>query len=394
MSEQLVAFEAPAAEDFALYGVDANVQIHEGDKLGWNAGNVRPMLDDDDFAGIAKESRSNVGGAAGAVLVEVMVSGRCEDAIAGLTSDQQVGAVVYALDHNSLTLSSATSPTPVGKVKKFIRTGRGVFAFNAIGLDPGADVAAALAHAEEVDNPHETTLALASTQGGFLVEELTGVGPWAQAEDSDVIILDAGDAETLTIASAVAREGRPLLIVKDNAADRIVTLAAAAGNINGAATFALPGGAQRVSALLVSDGADWHVVAQGFGLAAVLAHVAAVTGNPHSVTLEQASIAGGHKIAEISGVGPWALVDEDVDIVLIDAGDAETLTIPGAETRAGRPLTILKTNAADRVITIATDGASLINGAATLAMAGGAERPMQILISDGTNYFAPTLVPA
>jgi len=78
------------------------------------------------------------------------------------------------------------------------------------------------------------------------------------ATDS-VILADATAAAfTVTLPSAVGIAGRQYTIKKVDSSANAVTIASAAGNIDGAATKTLS--AQWQAARVVSDGANWFVV--------------------------------------------------------------------------------------------------------------------------------------
>lgn len=92
-------------------------------------------------------------------------------------------------------------------------------------------------------------------QGGFITPLATKAADYTLTTSDGVILANA--LMTATLPSAVTAGAGRRFTVRNIHASAVVTLAAAAGNINGGATVAIAAGA---SATVVSDGANWWVI--------------------------------------------------------------------------------------------------------------------------------------
>lgn len=105
--------------------------IYEGAAVGIVAGSghARPLVAADKFAGFAELTANNSAGAAAAINVRVIDSGKIQLPIASLVATS-VGAAVYASDDDTFTLVS-TSNTKIGTVTRFVSAGVGIVDFKA-----------------------------------------------------------------------------------------------------------------------------------------------------------------------------------------------------------------------------------------------------------------------
>lgn len=117
--------------DIQEYGVIASDIIYEGAMVGLNgSGHARPLVADDPFAGFAIAKADNSTGAAAAINVRVQKRGAVKFSISGLAITD-VGKDVFASDDDVMTLTQGTN-TRIGYVERFISTGVGVVAFQAV----------------------------------------------------------------------------------------------------------------------------------------------------------------------------------------------------------------------------------------------------------------------
>ena len=99
--------------------VAANARIFSGALVGKSAGYYRQLVAGDVFAGAALMGANNIGGAASAVNVHVRAAGTLVMAVAGVTGPTDEGAIVYAIDDNSFTLTSAGN-SAIGKIIRHV----------------------------------------------------------------------------------------------------------------------------------------------------------------------------------------------------------------------------------------------------------------------------------
>ena len=98
--------------------------------------------------------------------------------------------------------------------------------------------------------------------GDFTVVPYTAPSTWPYtiAAADYVVLIDTSVARTTILPSAVTNPGR-VLIIKDNvgsAATNNVTVASAAGNVDGAASYTMNINWQSIT--VVSNGTNWRVV--------------------------------------------------------------------------------------------------------------------------------------
>lgn len=105
--------------------------IYEGAAVGVVAasGHARPLVAGDEFAGFAEQKADNSGGAAAAIMVDLIKSGEIELAVAGAVITD-VGQPVYAGDDDTFSFNPADGSF-IGFVKRFVSSGKVVVDFNA-----------------------------------------------------------------------------------------------------------------------------------------------------------------------------------------------------------------------------------------------------------------------
>ncbi len=100
-------------------GVTAAAVVIQGAYLSKPAdGYVNPAIVSEAFAGIAKESKTG-GAADGDVVVQVDREGLVKDDVVGATAVGDEGALVYAIDDDTLTLTASTN-VPMGRVEQWL----------------------------------------------------------------------------------------------------------------------------------------------------------------------------------------------------------------------------------------------------------------------------------
>lgn len=101
---------------------------------------------------------------------------------------------------------------------------------------------------------------LDTTSQVFPLNARTVTTTYTMAPRDRVILADgSGGAFTVTLPTPVGKKGQQALTVKRIGAAGNITIATAAGTIDGAATVTLA--AQYALRTVVSDGANWHVIA-------------------------------------------------------------------------------------------------------------------------------------
>jgi hypothetical protein len=100
------------------------------------------------------------------------------------------------------------------------------------------------------------------TAGAQVLGRASVTTTYAVAAAVSTVFADAtGGAFTVTLPSAVANAGRIIRIKRTSTANNTVTVASAAGNVEGAATYGgLSGNGPRPSATFASDGTNWWLV--------------------------------------------------------------------------------------------------------------------------------------
>ncbi len=113
------------------YPVIASDIIYRGAAVGENgSGYARPLVAADRFLGFAYQQADNSAGAAGAINVKVYTKGTIELPIASIAITANDRPVVYASDDDTFTLTASTN-TPIGTVRRWVRTGVALVAFDA-----------------------------------------------------------------------------------------------------------------------------------------------------------------------------------------------------------------------------------------------------------------------
>jgi len=172
------------------FPVVASDIIYEGAAVGLvdASGHAQPLAAANKFVGFAEFKADNSAGAAAAITVNVIESGKIELAVSGAVITD-VGQPVYASDDDTFTFNPADGPF-IGRVHRFVSAGVVVVDFNApVFGDPWA---------------HKTKR-----------ETLTGIKTF-DAEDSGKLfcVTDAGDADALTLpAIATGLDGITILAV-------------------------------------------------------------------------------------------------------------------------------------------------------------------------------------
>jgi hypothetical protein len=110
--------------------------IYEGAAVGDNgSGYARPLAAGDPFRGFCIENVDNSTGSAGDKRVKVKKQGEIVLPITSLAITD-VGKPVYASDDDTFTLTASTN-THIGRVVRWIATGSGVIAFDAVRAGAG-----------------------------------------------------------------------------------------------------------------------------------------------------------------------------------------------------------------------------------------------------------------
>lgn len=115
------------------YPVVASDIIYEGAAVGLNAGNARPLVAGDAFAGFAEAPVDNSAGAAGDKRVRVKERGKIEVPVTGVTGITDVGSSVYASDDDTFTLT-ATGNSLIGTVVRHVSGTTAVVSYKAAHL--------------------------------------------------------------------------------------------------------------------------------------------------------------------------------------------------------------------------------------------------------------------
>jgi len=101
------------------------------------------------------------------------------------------------------------------------------------------------------------------SQGSILLKTVSKVfadSPYSVANSDNIIFCNAtGGNMTVTLPSAVTFASRTLTVKRTNTTANTVTVGSAAGTIDGAATYIIPGGTLN-SITVVSDGTNWYII--------------------------------------------------------------------------------------------------------------------------------------
>lgn len=166
------AFETGSRNEIPVIASDI---IYEGAAVGIVAGSghARPLAAADRFAGFAEAKADNSAGAAAAINVRVIESGKIQLSVTGAVITDG-GQPVYATDDDTFTFLP-TSAVFVGFVHRFVSSGVAVVAFDALNYqDPYGDRS--------------------------VRETLSGVKTFDAQDTGKVFFVDAdGDADALTL---------------------------------------------------------------------------------------------------------------------------------------------------------------------------------------------------
>ena len=131
------AFEGGSRNEIPVIASDI---VYEGGAVGVviASGHARPLAATDRFAGFAEAKADNAAGAAAAINVRVVESGKIQLSVSGAVITD-VGQPVYATDDNAFTFTP-TAAVFVGFVHRFVSSGVVVVAFDALNYrDPYGD---------------------------------------------------------------------------------------------------------------------------------------------------------------------------------------------------------------------------------------------------------------
>jgi hypothetical protein len=102
------------------------------------------------------------------------------------------------------------------------------------------------------------TVTTSLSSGALVLGRASVTTTYAVAAGVSTVFADAtGGIFTVTLPSAVSNGGRIIQVKRTSTANNTVTVASAAGNVEGAATYALSGNNQRPFATFASDGTNW-----------------------------------------------------------------------------------------------------------------------------------------
>jgi len=181
------AFELGTRNDFAVIAADI---IYEGAAVGIVAasGHAQPLANPNRFAGFAEAKADNSAGAAAAINVRVVESGKIQLAVTGAVITDG-GQPVYATDDDTFTFNPVAGVF-VGFVHRFVSAGVAIVAFDALNYqDPWA---------------HYTVREL-----------LSGVKTFDAEDTGKLFVVDsAGDGAALTLpAIATGLDGLTIMAV-------------------------------------------------------------------------------------------------------------------------------------------------------------------------------------
>jgi len=131
------AFEGGSRNEIPVIASDI---VYEGAAVGVviGTGHARPLAATDRFAGFAEAKADNAAGAAAAINVRVVESGKIQLSVTGAVITD-VGQPVYATDDNAFTFVP-TAAVFIGFVHRFVSSGVVVVAFDALNYrDPYAE---------------------------------------------------------------------------------------------------------------------------------------------------------------------------------------------------------------------------------------------------------------
>ena len=139
------AFEGGSRNEIPVIASDI---IYEGAAVGIvpASGHAQPLVSTDRFAGFAEAKADNAAGAAAAINVRVVESGKIQLSVSGAVITD-VGQPVYATDDNAFGFTPVAAAF-VGFVHRFVSSGVVVVAFDALNyVDPHANRSVRATHA-------------------------------------------------------------------------------------------------------------------------------------------------------------------------------------------------------------------------------------------------------
>lgn len=98
----------------------ANDIVYAGAAVGESTttGTGRPLAGGDNFMGFCNEKCDNTGGSAADKFIKMYDEGDVELTVTGVDNINDYEAAVYAIDDDTFTLTSSTTHTKIGKVKR------------------------------------------------------------------------------------------------------------------------------------------------------------------------------------------------------------------------------------------------------------------------------------
>ena len=113
-----------AHPDYNELPIIADDIVYAGAAVGESttSGTYRPLSGGDTFAGFAVEKCDNAGGAASAKRIKLLSTGTVLLTVTGVDNANDVDAAVYASDDDTFTLTSTTTNTQIGKVRRVVST--------------------------------------------------------------------------------------------------------------------------------------------------------------------------------------------------------------------------------------------------------------------------------
>lgn len=97
----------------------ADDTVYEGSAVGDTSGTARPLQGGDVFIGFSLAKVANEGGSASAKNVRLKKRGSVQLPVVGVTSTDDINAVVYGTDDDTFTLT-ASGASSIGKMTRWI----------------------------------------------------------------------------------------------------------------------------------------------------------------------------------------------------------------------------------------------------------------------------------
>ena len=236
------AYEGGERNEFPVIASDI---IYEGAAVGLvvGTGHARPLAAGDRFAGFAEAKADNSAGAAAAINVRVVESGKIQLAVTGAVITD-IGQPVYATDDNAFTFIPVSSVF-IGFVHRFVSSGVVVVSFHAQSFkDPYGDRTARATHSAnatlaavdcgrclfvDTDGVVLTLPAIADGLGGVKIVNIGAfgaVGISISPQAADMILgpgITGADNKDLINTKATAKRGDYVVIDLGDADGYVVT---------------------------------------------------------------------------------------------------------------------------------------------------------------------------